>query len=506
MIALIVLLTACGPAPTSEPPAALATTAPPSPSVPPTSIEQPGPTPVPLPTLPSLPEGPLSPNGPWLLIPADDGLWAVNPDGSGLTHLFDMLSLLSPDLAGCPDCPFYRVFAAPVGGCVAIVEVDAAYPEYPPRLYLLTLPGGEPRVVTELIPTMEVFGSRFQAYYEDVWAAVGVWNQLAWSPDGRSLAFNGAMDGPSADLYLYDPAAERTTRLAADTQSVDPAWSPDGRFIVHGAAGSIHWGASGGGDPTMAGVWAAEPSEGGVRLLFVSEVTAREEILGWVSESTYLGDTCYHGYDEHCENLRTVDVVTGEVESVFPGSHLGGAYDPAARTLLISVVGDLYPAPDLEAGLYLVPATGGDPTPIPGLVPQRGDTLFWSDRAGGFLLNMADGLFAVRPTGEMIPIGPPAPEDQLALDVACNGTTCAAVREDGSLWVGTMGQELTRLWIGSVHDPTWSPDGQHLFFFDELGDVSALYVAQAPDLRPILPVTASIIYRPRAPAPVWVSP
>jgi hypothetical protein len=49
----------------------------------------------------------------------------------------------------------------------------------------------------------------------------------------------------------------------------------------------------------------------------------------------------------------------------------------------------------------------------------------------------------------------------------------------------------------------WSPDGRHLFFFDGSDDASVLYVAQAPDFRPILMITTiteSIVYNP----PVWV--
>jgi len=257
----------------------------------------------------------------------------------------------------------------------------------------------------------------------------------------------------------------------------------------------------------MAGVWTARPADGSVNLLFVSDVTAREEIVGWISDTTYLGDTCYHGYDEHCENLRTVDVVTGEVESVFPGSHLGGAYDPTTRTLLVSVPAVLYPPPDVEPGLYLLAAEGGEPVRIPAVEPQPDDRLLWSEEAGRFLLDAAEGLMAITTTGDVARIAPHVPFVWIgsSIDADFSGRSCAAVRDDGSLWVGTTGQELTRLWIGSVHDPLWSPDGQHLFFFDGSSDTSVLYVAQAPDFRPILMITTiteSIAYNP----PVWVWP
>jgi len=489
LVTLAIALAACGPAPATEPaPTASPATAPPPSATAP--VAPPTPSEVLLPTAASLPEAPLSADGPWLLMAANDGLWAVNPDGSGLTRLY------SPPLppAGCDGCAYYDAYVAPSGARVAVLELEAAYPEFVPRLRILSLPGGQTEALTELMPTMDEWRTRYQTYYDDVWAAVGVWNRAAWSPDGRLFAFNGAMDGPSADLYIYDVEGDTITRLTTgETQSVDPTWSPDGLTIVHGAAESVNYGSSGGGDPTMGGVWTARPDDGSVNLLFASDVTAREEIVGWISDTTYLGDTCYHGYDEHCENLRTVNVNTGETVPVFPGSHLDRAYDPTTRTLLVSVTPELYPAPDVEPGLYLTAAEGGEPVRIPAVEPQPDDRLLWSEEAGRFLLDTAEGLMAITTTGDVTRIAPHVPAVWIGLDAAFSGPFCAAVREDGSLWVGTMGQELTRLWIGSVHDPLWSPDGQHLFFFDTLGDVDTLYVTQAPDFRPILTVATIIV-------------
>src|SRR4030067_911426 len=53
-----------------------------------------------------------------------------------------------------------------------------------------------------------------KAWTEDVYLALdaeGWLDTLAWSPDGRTLAYVAAVDGPSADGYVYDtvPAAGR---------------------------------------------------------------------------------------------------------------------------------------------------------------------------------------------------------------------------------------------------------------------------------------------------------
>ena len=59
--------------------------------------------------------------------------------------------------------------------------------------------------------------------------------RVAWQPgDGRLLAFIGASNGPTADLYLYDTQTREITQLTdGPSQAVLPVWSPDGQYILH---------------------------------------------------------------------------------------------------------------------------------------------------------------------------------------------------------------------------------------------------------------------------------
>jgi hypothetical protein len=61
--------------PTLPPPTALATSAPPTLA----PVE---------PVAPTIPDEPLSTTGPWVFFASDDGVWALNPDGSGVTSLW----------------------------------------------------------------------------------------------------------------------------------------------------------------------------------------------------------------------------------------------------------------------------------------------------------------------------------------------------------------------------------------------------------------------------------
>ena len=57
-------------------------------------------------------------------------------------------------------------------------------------------------------------------------------NNVAWSPDGHSIAISGQETGAS-DLFVYDLDSKQVRRLTNDKfADLQPAWSPDGRTIA----------------------------------------------------------------------------------------------------------------------------------------------------------------------------------------------------------------------------------------------------------------------------------
>jgi Tol biopolymer transport system component len=154
------------------------------------------------------------------------GLYAVNRDGSGLRQVWNWRS---GDIEWSPS-----------GNRIAFWSWD--------RLKLLDVASGE---ITEVAADHAAFvawspDGRWLAFKndsglylyqpdtgerqhldEDTGAAQGGRRFVAWSPNGGQLAF--VSDG---DLYLYDPDTGDRRRLAAGEASGPVQWSPDGSRIA----------------------------------------------------------------------------------------------------------------------------------------------------------------------------------------------------------------------------------------------------------------------------------
>jgi TolB protein len=68
---------------------------------------------------------------------------------------------------------------------------------------------------------------------------------LAWSPDGRKLAFVALAPAGLAEIYVINAdgsGLRRVTHSPMDQTSIGPAWSPDGRMIAFGRSSFQHLG------------------------------------------------------------------------------------------------------------------------------------------------------------------------------------------------------------------------------------------------------------------------
>jgi hypothetical protein len=178
----------------------------------------------------------------------------------------------------------------------------------------------------------------------------GITESIAWSPDSRYLAFAGQMDGMSSDLYVYDIQSNSIRRLSSGDQELQWInWSPDGKWILHGAAYETGMG-------MIYDKYAADVSGTSVRQLS----QASSYVVTWVNSHTYLEHDNENVYGSY--GLRLVDINTGAIKKIWDGSFISYCLDRNSNWLaLTTLTPDVHPT-DREftdntisqPGLYLV--------------------------------------------------------------------------------------------------------------------------------------------------------
>lgn len=168
---------------------------------------------------------PLLEDGPWFIFRGsgfvDDtpyqNLFLINWDGTGLTTLLSQYFIwqfkVQPDIDGKS------------GEYVATIVSDDYY-DLNYRLLLLHLPEGKIIKEVLLVPPNPTL---------DVSFILTNWNSIAWSPDGKNLAFSGIEDGERLDVFTYsleNDSIKRLTYQQHRNQAATPTWSPDSRHIA----------------------------------------------------------------------------------------------------------------------------------------------------------------------------------------------------------------------------------------------------------------------------------
>lgn len=319
----------------------------------------------PLPTEKPAERAALSEKGPWLLIPATEGLWVANDDGSALTQI-TTTPVMSPahlQKGIAPD------------GYFAFVTAESYETLENLSLMLLKLPEGSLETITPLIPTgakmpeaPEICEPGFEAM-----RALTIGDSLEWSPDGKTLAYIALTPGGTADLYTYSMETGKITQLSdGSSQAFEPSWSPDGRYILQYGASCFGTGAG----FAMTGAWASAADGSDTKKLYTFTVqeTEYEYVVGWYPPATALMASAFG-----CQtsNLRTKDILSGKETTIYSGCASNATIAPdGAIGLLVSDFMDEQP------GFYLFTPQGQQIAYIP---DNDGVDLEYSDGLGLFL-------------------------------------------------------------------------------------------------------------------------
>ena len=502
---ILFLLACCGrsapgnPTATNSPTAQVGTTSSPSQerTARPSFTRRPSATPSPTPTSTPTPTPvpPLSEQGPWLVIHADEGIWVSNADGTGLTRIAN-----SHEYQGS-----LRLGISPHGGRLAFFYPITTLSDMlanPPELMLMEFPSTSPRALTRLHSgkALEYDPSKqMDDPNGDVISALFQEGTLAWSPDGSFLAFVGAQDGPSTDLYRYSTLDGSILRLTSGpTQTLHLSWSPDGRYIVSEGAERMYW-ERGGSLPAIDSVWAAQPDGSHIHAVQTqfSSKGGEPSMIGWVNNSAFLEE--YFRMD--CSNfgLTFVNVEASSHYTILPGAFGRFAFDPASGTalaLMPNVTADyanMYMCgTSLEPGLYLFSIYDPEFKNIPFEIPSPSDSskylLSWSPEAHLFFIFTEKSVYTLDLQGKLTLTGIPS---TYSIDThykypdgyplaSPDGTEWAVFHGSG-LWVASPGQAARAVFSGPVDDAIWMPDGSALLLISR----GMLYHLEAPDYQAV---------------------
>lgn len=461
--------TSAGPIPAATSPAAPApTTTAPTPSL------QPGSTP----DMPAPEPSVDITAGPWLIVSNARGLQSFSADGTP-AQTFDRAQL---SLGRQLDSGI-----APMGGSVAFIGGDN--PMTPDRegsgpltLNLLDVRTGKQQPITPLFsPEMQQAlqatistGERNEAVEAGI-AVIENDHTLAWSPDGRYLAFIAAIDGPSSDVYTYDRDSGTINRLTdGPNQAARLFWSPDSQWIIHEEVENFGTGAGW----NVKAVWAAAPDGSGNRKLYDTEWSGDEVFVDWIAPDAFI---VYTWSPLGLQDARVFNLSKDEAQRIGPEFPVQAyAVEPSAQTQLYIV--DEYTAREnnLQSGVYF-----DSPSQLPQLTaPGNWYDVRWLPQAQLFLAKGESAVISVALDGTTkelsgegaLPIDSP---DGAWLIATGDGNFTSPI----GLRLYTTDGELKRaITQEAVTYATWSPDASGVFYASD----GKLYYVAIPNGEPQL--------------------
>jgi len=312
---------------------------------------------------------------------------------------------------------------------------------------------------------------------------------VAWSPDSRYLAFSGAMDGPSSDVYTYDTTTGTLRRLTTGREEiVKIVWSPDGEWIMHGSATSAGMGSS----LTNHAVRA----DGSATMSFPFGGPFDR---GWLTDRRFLVNEGANGIGSY--DLAILDLDTGRRLSVWADPFGALAFDATGSRFLLGSFGDIEGSP--PAGLYMLQSSTGESSMIADF--PLFDVAYWPSSLYPFVAASEEGgLFGVTSAGELVPLL----EGQWTIFPAPDLSSLALRGHDetNGLFVFDSPEATPRpLHDGFIRTVKWSPDSSSILFsYGEFTQAETLAAVPAVggDTRVFQELPRGMCFFPE---PVWIT-
>ncbi len=426
-------------------------------------------TPISIPTQVAPLQPALSMPAPWMIIRASDGLWAANSDGSGVVQV----------LAGAQWQSDFTRAVQPNGNLVVILTFGAD-PYHQLALNLLSLPDGTLQKITDLTTPQTEPAPDAMPGTDAIEAMRAVSEQVsyAWSPDGTKLAFIAALDGPSADVYLYNLDSRTITRVSSDpSANYWPSWSPDGNHLIFLGADTFGTGAG----LSMNGAWSANGDGSNVQLLF-NPTSSGEEILGWRDDTSVVLMSWDPGRGPN--DLRIYNILTKETTSLPADPVTAAVSDPGTIISSLDKGAVLF---SQASGISILPS--GQTVPVK-LSDQQADEIRWIRDSSMFQVIFQDGSTGTfQSDGSSPELAPPElygvrlGNSNVSMYGLIWGWTSTSDSAPG-VWISGPGLSFPQIFADQAVAPLWDPHNNLTFFSGNIL-YRATFDAHYSDLAPI---------------------
>jgi hypothetical protein len=425
-------------------------------------------TPTPMATEPAVtatPKPTTPVDGPWVVFPAPEPglLWAYDMDAGVTLEIAlpepiivgDLVDGLSPD------------------GHTLVVRAGSALNTDELALYKIDLPS---TTVTKLTPLLSLTVQRKIVNEEgtrafDTLRAIIAEGGLAWSPDGRYLAFSAALEFTSSDLYLWNAETGSLERLnGLYSHSASPVWSPGGNWLIAQEMGEYSEEA-GARAEVVTGL--RIPGFNDQNTLYLPSPGSQGEVfLGWLNAQTLMS---YSQTAAGPVDLRQVNVEAFQESILLGGAFKQAALDPQSASYAFILSEEQALEKGLLSGVYLVRGGSG--------VRELQMAGEWSGLAaapgGMFLASGPKGLIGFSVEGSTFTL---AEERMASISPSGNWMVAWGTDEGGEsgarLYQSPSGRALQQLTDLPVQSVIWQSDSTGLFLVAD----GAVYHLAFPEL------------------------
>ncbi len=439
------LASACQPPSPGVPSATVPAFSPQGVTRPPTSVVWQAPTPEPTFQTPAAPNQlepavPLSQEGPWIAFAGrDSGIAVSDFAGPGFIQLPDPAQEI-------PPCEFiFDLTASPRGG---LVSFKCEISETELELLVFRLPSGDllarfPLLGASALEAILHSGETPIPYPPPVRQSL-YFSPSVWSPSGRYLAYAGAPETASTDLYVFDAVSLSNAHLTSgpdQTQII--GWSPDSNWVVHSsfAFGEV--------DTYVLATWAASVHTSEIHKLYdVNESIVAEHIVGWVNPNQVITDRTQF---EGCTYSLRSTLIGGASTVLSSWGFSSAALDAVNGNIVIARSEEPFCQADLP-GLYSLDLSSNQVSRISndgywsvGWSEQSHALIARSDNGDIAILSSVRGPFLSFPNAQAVS---PSPDGLWFL-----------VDSSGHIRVSTAsGEEVLSLITTQRHEAAWHPD------------------------------------------------